>query len=55
MPSWWAAADYKALLAHRLNDFSPVPSGAAEKGSQTTPSITAGREPTLHLVLKHCG
>ena len=34
---------------------SPVPGGASEKGSQTTPGITALREPTLSLVLKRRG
>lgn len=41
-----------------MKDFSPVPGGAVEKGSQTTPGITAahgGREPTLNLVLKRRG
>ena len=41
-----------------MKDFSRVPGGAVEKGSQTTSGITAahsGREPTLSLVLKRCG
>lgn len=41
-----------------MKDFSPVPGGASEKGSQTTPGTTAahcGIEPTLSLVLKCCG
>lgn len=53
--SWCWAAYYKALLARTMNDFSPVSGGAVEKGSQTTPGISAGREPTLSLVLKRCG